>query len=74
MKGFELLFQTASSSVNTFNDKEKMILTKATNIITSVVNYCEKIYDLNMSGKLSEEDARTLVIGQGHHRIVCYKQ
>jgi ubiquinone/menaquinone biosynthesis C-methylase UbiE len=74
LKGFELLFQTGCSSVNSFSEEERIILTEATNIITSIVNYCEKIHELNMSGKLSEREARSLVIGQGHHRIVCYKK
>jgi len=74
LKGFELLFQIASSSMNDFSDEEKIILTHASQIITSIVKYCESINELRLSNMISEVNARILTIGQGHHRIVCYKK
>lgn len=73
LKGFELLFQTASNSKEVFEDYEKVLLSKATNIISSIISYCEEVSNLKNTEQIDEKAARLLTIGQGHHRVICYK-
>ena len=71
--GFYQLFMEASSLKGVFSSAEIETLKKASNLIKAIVDYAVSINELLVKGALTEEQAREIVIGQGHHRIIAYK-
>jgi ubiquinone/menaquinone biosynthesis C-methylase UbiE len=73
LNGFNQLFEEASSLNEVFSATEMKVLNKAKKFIVSVVEYAKSVNKLFLNGELTEHQAREIVIGQGHHRIIAYK-
>lgn len=73
LNGFNQLFEEASSLKGVFSSAEIATLHNASKLIKAVVDYAVSVNELYSKGELTEAQAREIVIGQGHHRIIAYK-
>ncbi len=73
LDGFKQLFEEASTLKGVFSSAEIATLQNASGLIKAVVDYAISINELFIKGALTEMQAREIVIGQGHHRIIAYK-
>jgi ubiquinone/menaquinone biosynthesis C-methylase UbiE len=73
LDGFNKLFEEASSLKEVFSATELEVLSNAKKFIVSVVDYAKSVNELFLKGELTEQQAREIIIGQGHHRIIAYK-
>ncbi len=73
MEGFFQIMDAAASSRNKDIKKYKEAFAEGRDLCKSVVDYVRNMKKLVDAGKLKEKDAMTMLVGQGHHRVVAWR-
>jgi len=73
LEGLLDLMVAADNSCGTLTAAHHAALGQATTLCRSVVEYVRQMFLLQKAGKVTEEEAMRIVIGQGHHRVVAWK-
>ncbi len=73
LEGFHKLFNAASTSTEIFSKSEVLIFKNAAAFIKSIITFSSEVLILYKNQEITDEYARNIVIGQGHHRVIAYK-
>jgi len=73
LEGLSTLFSVAANSTHGKEANHKYLIEGGKNLCESVVGFLRGIISLIEECKLSEDQGKQIVIGQGHHRIVAWK-
>ncbi len=73
LEGFKLLFKSGTGSSIAKLRQHRKLFYAGERICSACIDYVSKMRDAVKRGRISNKEARRIVIGQGHHRIIAWK-
>ena len=73
MEGFLQVMEAAAASTDKAIRKYKQAFAEGRDLCRAAVDYVRNMKKLVEEGKMTEKDAMTMLVGQGHHRVVAWK-
>ena len=74
LRGFKELFEAGAHLKGKISEADSTLFKGGADICNAVLNYVGSVKEEVEKGKISEEEGKKVVMGQGHHRLTAIKR